>query len=147
MLSSGLPVKVLVETRDLPEESAVGAGHFAFGVRSVRLAMTAMGLGGVFVAQTPSSNLLSCVRAHCTEASNTADRRSTASIPRERPGGERIAVSIRGCRHRSARSRLSYDPLAGDNLAGTLFARELSAAGSRLAGRSLLNTRTRTGNR
>jgi hypothetical protein len=57
LLSSGLPVKVLVETGDLLEEAAIGVGHFAFGVRSTRLAMTATGLGGVFVIQSPSSNL------------------------------------------------------------------------------------------
>ncbi len=57
MLSSGLPVKVLVETSDLYEEAAIGAGHFAFGVRSVRLGNTATGLGGVYVVQTTSANL------------------------------------------------------------------------------------------
>jgi hypothetical protein len=57
MLSSGLPVKVLVQTCDLLEEASIGTGHFAFGVRSARLATTAMGLGGMFVLQTPSSNL------------------------------------------------------------------------------------------
>ena len=34
MLSSGLPVKVLVETGDALEEAALGAERFAFGVRS-----------------------------------------------------------------------------------------------------------------
>jgi ferredoxin len=57
MLSAGLPVKVLAEATDLLEESSVGTGHFAFGVRSVRLANTATGLGGVFVVQAASSNL------------------------------------------------------------------------------------------
>jgi ferredoxin len=57
MLSSALPVKVLVQTSDLLEEASIGAGHFAFGVRSARLATTAMGLGGMFVLQTPSANL------------------------------------------------------------------------------------------
>jgi hypothetical protein len=57
MLSAGLPVKVLVETSDLYEEAVIGAGHFAFGVRSVRLANTATGLGGVYVIQTTSANL------------------------------------------------------------------------------------------
>ncbi len=57
MLSSGLPVKVLVQTDDLLEEASIGTGHFAFGVRSARLATTAMGLGGLFVLQSPSSNL------------------------------------------------------------------------------------------
>ncbi|MGZ5893654.1 MAG: hypothetical protein ACXWJ7_13660, partial [Caldimonas sp.] len=57
MLSSGLPVKVLVQTTDLLEEASIGTGHFAFGVRSARLATAAMGLGGMFVLQSASSNL------------------------------------------------------------------------------------------
>ncbi len=57
ILSSGLPVKVLVQTEDLLEESSIGTGHFAFGVRSARLATTALGIGGLFVLQSPSSNL------------------------------------------------------------------------------------------
>ncbi len=57
MLSSGLPVKVLVLVDDLLEDTSIGTGHFAFGVRSARLATTAMGLGGMFVLQSASSNL------------------------------------------------------------------------------------------
>jgi ferredoxin len=56
-LSSGLPVKVVVQVTDLLEESSLGTGHYAFGVRSARLATTAMGLGGMFVLQTASSSL------------------------------------------------------------------------------------------
>jgi ferredoxin len=57
MLSSGLPVKVLVQTSNLLEDASIGTGRFAFGVRSARLATTAMGLGGMFVLQSPSSDL------------------------------------------------------------------------------------------
>lgn len=57
LLSSGLPVKVLVETSDLVDESSIGTGHFAFGVRSARLATTAMSLGGMFVLQSAVANL------------------------------------------------------------------------------------------
>ena len=57
MLSSGMPAKVLVQTSDLLERMSIGTGHFAFGVRSARLATTAMGLGGMFVLQSASSNL------------------------------------------------------------------------------------------
>ena len=57
MLSAGMPVKVLVQHGDLLEEAAIGQGHFAFGVRSARLATTAMGLGGLFILQSTSSNL------------------------------------------------------------------------------------------
>ena len=51
MLSAGMPVKVLVQHNDLFEDGPIGQGHFAFGVRSARLATTAMGLGGLFVLQ------------------------------------------------------------------------------------------------
>ena len=57
MLSAGLPVKVLVLQTDLLEEASIGTGHFAFGVRSTRLATTAMGLGGMFVLQATSADL------------------------------------------------------------------------------------------
>lgn len=57
MLSSAMPVKALVQVTDLLEEASIGAGHFAFGVRSARLATTAMGLGGMFVMQCASSAL------------------------------------------------------------------------------------------
>ena len=56
-LSSGLPVKVVVQVTDLLEEASLGTGHFAFGVRSARLATTAMGLGGMFVLQAAASSL------------------------------------------------------------------------------------------
>jgi hypothetical protein len=57
VLSSDLPVKVLVQTEDVLEEPSVGAGHFGFGMRSVQLASTALGLHDVFILQTTSSNL------------------------------------------------------------------------------------------
>jgi len=57
ILSSELPIKVLVQTQDVLEESSLGAGHFGFGLRSVQLASTAMGLNGAFILQTASSNL------------------------------------------------------------------------------------------
>ncbi len=57
LLSSGLPAKVLVQTSELLEDASIGAGQFAFGVRSARLATAAMGLGGMFVLQAGASNL------------------------------------------------------------------------------------------
>jgi ferredoxin len=57
MLSAGLPVKVLVQQTELLEEASIGTGHFAFGVRSARLATTAMGLGGMYVLQATSADL------------------------------------------------------------------------------------------
>ena len=58
MLSAGLPVKILVQTDDLLEESTVGRdGHFALGMRAKQLASMAMGLNDVYVLQSASSNL------------------------------------------------------------------------------------------
>jgi hypothetical protein len=57
VLSSDLPVKVLVQTEDVLDESSPGAGHFGFGLHSVQLASTAMGLHDAFILQTTSSNL------------------------------------------------------------------------------------------
>lgn len=57
MLSSGLPVKVAVMIDGLIDSASIGTGHYAFGVRGTRLATTAMGLGGMFVLQSPASNL------------------------------------------------------------------------------------------
>ena len=118
VLSSGLPVKVLVETRDLLEESAVGAGHFAFGVRSVRLGMTAMGLGGVYVVQTPSSNLLR-LRAPIAKA---FDHRGPTLFSVYAGASDRAAstsqyLSAAAAVESRAFPPFSYDPFAGDNLA------------------------------
>jgi hypothetical protein len=57
VLSSDLPLKLLVQTEELLEEPSLDAGHFGFGMHGVQLASTAMGLNDVFVLQTPSSNL------------------------------------------------------------------------------------------
>ena len=58
MLSAGLPVKILVQTDDLLEESTIARdGHFALGMRAKQLANMAIGLNDVYVLQSSSSNL------------------------------------------------------------------------------------------
>jgi len=57
-LSSGVPLKVVVQVDDLLEESSPGKGNFAFGLRSAQLASAAMSFGEVFVFQSAASNLL-----------------------------------------------------------------------------------------
>lgn len=57
ILSVDLPVKILVQTDDVIEESPLGNGHLAFALRSRQLAGMAMGLSGVFVLQSPASSL------------------------------------------------------------------------------------------
>ena len=56
-LSSGIPLKVVVNIDDLIEEGPPGDGHFTFGLRSAQLASMATGLGEAFVLQSASSNL------------------------------------------------------------------------------------------
>ncbi|HEX9207667.1 MAG TPA: ferredoxin [Steroidobacteraceae bacterium] len=57
-LSSGVPLKVMVQLDDLLEQSAPGRTRFAFGMRGATLATAAMGLGEAFVLQSPVSNLV-----------------------------------------------------------------------------------------
>ena len=57
MLSASLPVKVLVRTDDISEESPPGSGHVAFSLQSKQLASMAIGFNDVFVLQSSSSNL------------------------------------------------------------------------------------------
>ena len=59
ILSAELPIKVLVQTDDLLEASPVDRSHLIFSLRSQQLASKALGLCGVFVLQTPASNLYS----------------------------------------------------------------------------------------
>lgn len=56
-LSSGLPIKVLVQSDDILEDLPVGRGKFSFGRRSSQLATTAVGLHDAFVLQASSSHL------------------------------------------------------------------------------------------
>jgi len=53
-LSEGVPLKVLVETDDILDESTFSEGTFSLGTQ---LARSAMGLNDVFVLQSASSNL------------------------------------------------------------------------------------------
>ncbi|MBI4183167.1 MAG: ferredoxin [Proteobacteria bacterium] len=57
LLSTGLPVKVLVQIDDILEGATLAEGQFAFGVKSLRLATMAVGLNSVYVLQSSSSNL------------------------------------------------------------------------------------------
>jgi ferredoxin len=57
-LSCGVPLRMVVPVVDVLEESGLGQGQFAFGMRATQLASAAMSLDDVFVLQTPASNLL-----------------------------------------------------------------------------------------
>ena len=58
MLAADMPVKVLIQTDDVLEEPAAGAGaHLAFAARSKQLANMAIALNHVYVVQSSASNL------------------------------------------------------------------------------------------
>ncbi len=56
-LSSGLPVKILVQSDDILQQLSVAAGRFAFGVRGSQLASMAVGLNTAYVLQSSGSHL------------------------------------------------------------------------------------------
>jgi hypothetical protein len=58
ILSSGLPIKILLQIDDLLEESPDGQGALTSGMRNRQIASMAMGLNDVYVLQSSSSNLL-----------------------------------------------------------------------------------------
>ncbi len=57
ILSSGLPIKVLLQIDDILEESPHGEGSLSTGMRSRQIASMAIGLNEVYVLQSSSSNL------------------------------------------------------------------------------------------
>ena len=57
IMSLNLPVKILVQTDDVIEESPISNGHLAFALHSRQLARMALGMAGVFVLQSPASAL------------------------------------------------------------------------------------------
>ena len=117
MLSAGLPVKVLIEATDLLEEASVGTGHFAFGVRQVRLANTATALGGVFVVQTASSNLYALRerlgRAFAHRGAGLVSVYAGAGAVGALPPYLTAAAAMES----RAFPAFTYDPYAGDNQA------------------------------
>lgn len=57
ILSSDLPIKILLQTDDILEESHTKEGNLISGMRSKQLASMAMGLNEVYVLQSSNSNL------------------------------------------------------------------------------------------
>jgi hypothetical protein len=118
VLSSGLPVRILVETDDAYEDAPIGVGRFAFGVRSTRLAMTATGLGGVFVLQTPSSNLYALRERVAAGLAHRGPALFSVYVGAGEPAaGLPPYLTAAAAMPSRAFPTFSYDPHAGDNLA------------------------------
>jgi hypothetical protein len=118
MLSSALPVKVLVQTSDLLQEASIGTGRFAFGVRSARLATTAMGLGGMFVLQASSADLFAL--RHRVERGMACREPALFSVFAGAPRGTGplpTYLSAAAAKQSRAFPAFSYDAGAGRNWA------------------------------
>jgi len=117
LLSSGFPVKVVVQTTDLVEDAPAVAPHFAFGVRSMRLANLATGLGGVFVIQAAASHLPALAgaleRAFAHRGAALASVYSGA--PQAGPMPHYLLAAVAS--DSRAFPAFVYDPYAGDNQA------------------------------
>ncbi len=58
ILSSGLPIKVLVQNDDILEEMSVATGQFSFGLQGSQTAVMALGLANVYVLQASAAGLV-----------------------------------------------------------------------------------------
>ena len=103
---------------DLFEETSIGTGRFAFGVRSARLATAAMALGGMFVLQSPSSNLYA-LRAQIGRglASPGPALFSVFSVPGPAAGGLPPYLVAAAALQSRAFPAFSYEARAGGNWA------------------------------
>ena len=132
LLSSGLPVKVLVDTEEL-----LDAGRFGVGMRNTQLASTALGLVDVFTLQTTSSNLYQLrepLLAGLQYAGPTlVSVFSGAATPSsDLPPYLTSAAALEG----RAFPAFTYDPTAGPDLASRFSVDAQPATGARLAARA-----------
>jgi hypothetical protein len=57
VLSSGLPIKVLLQNDDILEQRSITSGGFSFGIRGSQPATMTLGFDGTYVLQTASAGL------------------------------------------------------------------------------------------
>jgi len=118
MLSSGLPVKVLMQTDDLLEAPLAGSGHLAMGSRGRQFANMALGLNEVYVLQTASSNLVA-LRAQIERAMRYAGPAlfSVYSGASDHAGGLPPYLVAAAAMDARVFPAFSYDPSAGGDWA------------------------------
>ena len=118
LLSSGIPVKVLVQVDDILEDSGLGEGHFTFGVRSMQLASTAVGLTDCFVLQSTSSNLYQ-VRASLERGMSYPGPALFSVFSGAALGASRLPPYLVAAAAMQSRAfpAFTYDPSAGTGLA------------------------------
>jgi hypothetical protein len=117
-LSSGLPIKVMVQQDDILGRHSLGDGRFTLGARSLQLTSMAVGLGGVYVLQAATSVLYQSRHriheglAHGGPALFSVCSGSVQNVPHIPP--YLIAASAMQSR---AFPAFSYNPLGGNGLA------------------------------
>jgi len=123
LLSAGLPVKILVQTDDLLEESTIARdGHFALGMRSKQLANMALGLNDVYVLQSSSSNLFQFRDRILAGMSYTGP--ALFSVYSGAAGGKTVLppyLLAAAAMESRAFPAYSYDPGAGANWASRFY--------------------------
>ena len=110
-LSKGVPLKILVETDDILDESTFSEASFSLGTQ---LARSAMGLGDVFVLQSTSSNLYR-VRERVLAAMDYPGSAllSVFTGAGDGPGGLPPYLVAAAAMRSRAFPAFSYDPAAG----------------------------------
>jgi ferredoxin len=118
MLSSGLPLKVLMQTDDLLEAPLAGSGHLAMGSRGRQFANMALGLNEVYVLQSASSNLVA-LRAQIERAMRYAGPAlfSVYSGANDHAGGLTPYLVAAAAMDARVFPAFSYDPSAGGDWA------------------------------
>ncbi len=118
ILAVDLPIKIVVHSDDILEPSPLAKGHLAFSLRSKKLAGMAMAMNGVFVLQSPGSNLYAMreeiqrgidYRGPALYSIFSGAGASTAGLPPYLVGA--AALEAR------AFPAFTFDPAAGDNWA------------------------------
>jgi ferredoxin len=118
LLSSGLPMKILVQSDDILTESVRAEGHHAPGPGSLQLASMAVALGDTYVLQSASSSLYQ-VRDRIREA---LDHPGPALFSVFSGSGETVPelptyLAAAAATQSRAFPTFSYDPTAGDRWA------------------------------
>ena len=140
---AGLPVKVLVQTDDMLEESSIRDGHFALGAAQPQLASTAIGLD----ASTCCSRELEPVpaaRADHARAGLSRARRCSASSPAPAARHPAALSHGRGGDGVARVSGVHLRPVGGRRTGRRASRSSQSAGRARLADRSVSTTRTKS---
>lgn len=117
-LSSGLPVKVLVQVEDVLEEPSLAAGRLGIGMRGARLASAALGLHDVFVLQGTSSSLYRLRDAVERGLEHAGPALLSVYSGSAEPAGELPPYLTSAAALESrAFAAFTYDPAAGPDLA------------------------------